>query len=126
MPANYELLEEVFSKLPPIARRHFIDIGCGKGRALCIAAYNGFNKVTGVDFSNELCAQAEKNLQHTQEKLPACSFSIINKDAVDVKIPVDADCIYFFNPFDQFVMNAVAANIRESYKNNPRNIYVIY
>ncbi|MEO7768965.1 MAG: class I SAM-dependent methyltransferase [Ferruginibacter sp.] len=126
MPASYLLLEEVFANLPEDVRGHFLDIGSGKGRALCVAAHNGFNKVTGIDFSKQLCVAAEENLQHTKKVLPLLQYSLINKDAAIVKIPIDADCIFFFNPFDGFIMSAVAKNILESFKKNPRNIYIIY
>jgi hypothetical protein len=39
MPANYLLLEEVLSHLPAAPRRHFLDVGCGKGEgAMCCRA----------------------------------------------------------------------------------------
>lgn len=126
MPANYLLLEEIFKTLPKEGLSHFLDIGCGKGRALCVAAHYGFEKVTGIDFSQEFCSNAELNLQHTQIKFPSLQYSIINKDALLLAIPKDADCIFFFNPFDQFVMNHVAKKILASYKNNPRDIYIVY
>ena len=126
MPANYLLLEEIFKTLPKEGLSHFLDIGCGKGRALCVAAHHGFEKVTGIDFSQEFCSNAELNLQHTQIKFPSLQYSIINKDALLLAIPKDADCIFFFNPFDQFVMNHVAKKILASYKNNPRDIYIVY
>jgi len=126
MPASYLLLEEIFTKLPGDERKHFLDIGCGKGRALCVAVHYGYNKVTGIDFSNEFCANAEENLQHTKKIFPSLDFSIINKDAAMVEIPADVDCIFFFNPFDQVIMSAVAKNILDSYKKNPRNIYIVY
>ncbi|MEO6731624.1 MAG: class I SAM-dependent methyltransferase [Ferruginibacter sp.] len=126
MPANYLLLEEVFAWLRSHRLNHFVDIGCGKGRAVCVAAHNGFRKVTGIDFSKEFCVNAIDNLQLTKASFPALDFSIIHKDAVIAVIPPDADCIFFFNPFDQFIMSAVAKNILTSYKNNPRNIYIVY
>ncbi len=126
MPANFLLLEEVFAKLPLEKRNHFLDIGCGKGRALCVAAYMGFKKVTGIDFSNEFCIIAEENLQQTKSKYPLLDYSVINKDAATIEIPADVDCIFLFNPFDQFIMKKVAKNIQESYRKNPRNIFIIY
>ncbi|MEO5889425.1 MAG: class I SAM-dependent methyltransferase [Ferruginibacter sp.] len=126
MPANYLLLEEVFAKLPEAHRDHFVDIGCGMGRVLCVAAHHGFSKVTGIDFSKEFCARADQNLAATKEKFPALEFSVINKDATITNIPADADCIFFFNPFDQFVMNKVTTNILKSYEKNPRDIFIIY
>ena len=55
MPVTYKVIEDAFDKLNLKANNHFLDIGCGKGRALCIAAHRGFNKITGVDFSRKFC-----------------------------------------------------------------------
>jgi SAM-dependent methyltransferase len=33
----------------------FLDIGCGKGRALIIATEYGFKDLIGVDYSAKLC-----------------------------------------------------------------------
>ncbi|MEJ7588402.1 MAG: class I SAM-dependent methyltransferase [Ferruginibacter sp.] len=126
MPANYLLLEEIFSKLPVKPLDHFLDIGCGMGRALCVAAYNGFNNVTGIDFSTEFCSRAEENLKETKKKFPLLNYSVINNDAAIISIPADTDCIFFFNPFDEFIMKRVAVNILTSYKKNPREIFILY
>ena len=53
MPVSYDLLETIFNQLPKKRNTHFLDIGCGKGRALCVAAYHGFNKVTGIDLHKQ-------------------------------------------------------------------------
>ena len=63
MPAPYDLLEEVFEKLDIGSFKHIIDIGCGKGRALCVAAAYGDKKITGIDFSKDLCRAATNNLE---------------------------------------------------------------
>ena len=126
MPASYLLLEDIFNRLPDENRKHFLDIGSGKGRALCVAAHNRFKKVTGIDFSSEFCTIAEANLLVTKNKFPLLEFSIINKDAATVEIPADVDCIFFFNPFDKVIMNIVTKNIRESYNRNPRPLYIVY
>ena len=61
--ANYFLLEKVFSYLQNInANKNIVDFGCGKGRVLVVAAYYGFNKITGIDFAKELCDEARKNI----------------------------------------------------------------
>lgn len=126
MPASYLLLEDVFTRLPGNVRNHFLDIGCGKGRVLCVAANYGFKKVTGIDFSTEFCNCAIGNLQLTKNRFNSLEYKIINQDAVQTEIPDDVDCIFFFNPFDLFIMKKVSGNIRNSYNRNPRNIYVIY
>ena len=70
MPASYDLLEAVFNRLKNEKLSHFIDIGCGKGRTMAVAAYYGFNKVSGIDFSKELCQAAVENLEKVKLKLP--------------------------------------------------------
>ena len=126
MPASYDLLERVFDNLPVTRRHHFLDIGCGKGRALCIAAHHGFAKVTGIDFSKKLCTAAEMNLSKTQLQVPSLQYEIINNDAFYFEIPADVDCIFLFNPFDEVIMSGVVNNIVESLANAPRKLLVVY
>ncbi len=126
MPASYLLLKEVFTELPANQRSHFLDIGCGKGRALCVAAHNGFGKVSGIDFSRNFCTESEKNLLLTKRKFPSLIFSTITKDAAKVEIQTDVDCIFLFNPFDEIIMKRVIKNIQHSFSKKPRTIHIIY
>lgn len=128
MPVSYTLLQDIFNQLNPAAQAgiHFLDIGCGKGRALCVAAHKGFKKVTGIDFAKDLCETAKENLHITKQKIPALEYKIINNDAFYFEIPDDVDCIFLFNPFDEFIMSGVVNNICNSLQNNPRKIKIIY
>lgn len=126
MPVSYIFLEEIFQQLPVSVKDHFLDIGSGKGRAMCMAAHYGFKKVTGIDFSKELCDAAKDNLAITQQRIPALSYEITNNDAFYFKIPADVDCIFFFNPFDEIIMSGVADNILNSLQHHPRKVYIIY
>ena len=133
MPVSYVLLEEAFKQLnskplnPALtAGRHFLDMGCGKGRALCVSAHQGFKQVTGIDFSKELCDTAKKNLALTKQKITSLQFEVINNDAFYFEIPDHVDCIFFFNPFDEIIMSAVVENIMISLEKSPRKISIIY
>ena len=127
MPVSYTLLEEAFKKLNSNnPQTHLLDIGCGKGRALCVAAHQGFKKVTGLDFAKNLCEDAKENLNITRQKIPELEYKVINNDAFYFEIPDDVDCIFLFNPFDEIIMSAVVNNIFSSLQNNPRKITIIY
>ena len=126
MPVSYNLLEEIFGELNEKSKIHFLDIGSGKGRAMCVAAQYGFSKVTGIDFSKEFCSAAEENLAVTKRKKTGLQYKIINNDAFYFEIPNDVDCIFMFNPFDEIIMNGVAENILESFEMAPRTITLIY
>jgi SAM-dependent methyltransferase len=133
MPVSYGLLEDCLLQLNQLRQNNslqklhrFLDIGCGKGRALCIAAQHDFTSVTGVDFSKTLCLQAERNLAITRQKIPGLDFKVINNDAFYFIIPNDVDCIFLFNPFDEVIMSGVIENILTSLLKSPRNMYIIY
>lgn len=126
MPVSYVLLEDIFKQLGSATKNHFLDIGCGKGRAMCIAAYHGFVKLTGIDISKDLCDAAKKNLEITKQNFKTTEYTIINNDAFYFEIPGDVDCIFLFNPFDEIIMSGVVQNILSSFQKHPRLINVIY
>jgi SAM-dependent methyltransferase len=126
MPVSYDVLEDVFRHIHIADYHHFLDIGSGKGRALCMAAYYGVPKVTGIDFSAELCTVAKMNLQLLQQQKPGFTYTVLNNDAFYYDIPTDVDCIFMFNPFDEVIMRGVVANILDSHAENPRRITIIY
>lgn len=125
--ANYFLLEKIFDYLQTIeTNQNILDFGCGKGRVLAVAAYYGFEKITGVEFAKKLCDEARKNIIPVQQKFPKKIFNVIHANAVDHTIEKDTNVFFFFNPFDEVVMLDVAKNILQSLKENPREVYVVY
>jgi SAM-dependent methyltransferase len=126
MPVSYNLLENVLKQIPENARNHFLDIGCGKGRALCVAAYNGFKKISGIDFSATFCADAVKNLKITKSKTIDFHQTVIHKNVLEYQIPADVDCIFLFNPFDEKLMLYLVKEISKSLKKKPRLLHIIY
>lgn len=126
MPADYSLLEMLFSRISHENHKHLLDIGCGKGRTLCVAAHFGFIKMTGVDFSGKLCIKAIENMRQTMKKQPGARCVIHNKDAASFSIPDDTDCIFLFNPFDETIMQNIVENITASLSHASRKLTVIY
>jgi SAM-dependent methyltransferase len=124
---NYFLLENVLSYLQNIGRNNsIIDFGCGKGRVLAVAAFYGFNKITGIDFSEELCNEARSNISPIRLRFPEKTFNVIHINAVDFKIEDDVTVFFFFNPFNEIVLMEVIDNMLLSIKKNKRIIYVAY
>lgn len=126
MPVSYNLLENVLTHIPENCRNHFLDIGCGKGRALCVAAYNGFKKISGIDFSAIFCDEAIKNLLITQNKTAPFLHNVMHKNVLNYKIPADVDCLFLFNPFDGKMMQHLVNKISRSLQQSPRLLYIIY
>jgi ribosomal protein L11 methylase PrmA len=125
--SNYYLLEQGFNYLRSINENNNItDFGCGKGRALVVAAYFGFKNITGIDFAKALCLSAEQNVQKTKLVYPSVVFNIICDDVVNYKIKKEQNVFFFFNPFDEVVMLAVVKNILSSLKEKSRKVYIMY
>lgn len=126
MPASYSLLEELLS-LPLLKKyNYFVDIGCGKGRAICVAAHFGFKKLLGLELSKDLCKIAKENIAETKKAFPQLDAKIINNDAYYFEIETDMDCLFLFNPFDEFVMEAVMENVKISLAKKDRPMAIIY
>ncbi|MEJ7766191.1 MAG: class I SAM-dependent methyltransferase [Chitinophagaceae bacterium] len=125
--ANYFLLENIFEMLQQLnVPDGFVDIGCGKGRALVVAAYYGFNHITGVDFAKDLCKEAIMNCKQLTLKYPSVSCHVVHADAADFTIESQIHVLFFFNPFKEPVMKRVIRNILASVKEHPRKIWVVY
>jgi SAM-dependent methyltransferase len=125
--SSYYLVEKAFSFFEKMdITGQFVDFGCGKGRVLIMAAYFGFKKITGIEFSQKLFVEAEANIEQVETLFPRTVCKIFNEDAANYKIENDQRYFFFFNPFDEVVMVKVVKNILLSVKENPRKIFVIY
>lgn len=127
MPSNFILLEKVFTELNQYQHnKTFLDIGCGKGRTLFVAAHFGFEKITGVEFMQTYCNQVQAEIAKIKPQFPSVSFHITCLDATFYTIPVDVQTIFFYNPFNEKVMDKVIQNIFESLSKAKRTLYIIY
>lgn len=125
--ASYYILFSIFKQISEkFKSKTFIDFGCGKGRALFAAEYNGFTKLIGVDIAKELIDFANENKKLYQQKNPESSIEFVFEDATKYQIPNDASVFYFFNPFGETIMHQVISNIKDSVSRNPREIICIY
>ena len=126
MPASYSLLEEAFAFIPEKERTHLYDIGCGKGRALCVAAHFGFQAVSGIDLSEQLLQTARFNLTATKQQYQQLHWELITGDAAIFPLPDTVSAVLLFNPFDDTIMKKVHQSILQSLERNPRHLYIVY
>ncbi len=120
-------LRRLFKKLSIPKYHSFIDIGCGKGRVLLVAAEYGFEKVKGIEFSPNLTEIANKNISKYKAQHNSNSFfDVINIDAADYKFSNIDNVFFLYNPFDEVILEKVLDNICESLKGNNRRVWMIY
>jgi SAM-dependent methyltransferase len=105
----------------------FVDLGCGKGRALFFAEQLGFKRIVGVEFARELYDAARDNVARYCAARPKCAeFVLVNGDATQFTFPDEPLVVYMYNPFSGKVMAEVAARVQASYDAHPRPFYVVY
>lgn len=120
-------LRRFFKRLAPPAEGTFVDIGCGKGRTLVLAAQYGFDRVVGVDFSASLCLAAERNLEaYRLSSGRRFEWSVVNGDAAGYGFGPTDRVVYMYNPFDETVMTTVMDNLAASLEERPRPLRLIY
>lgn len=99
----------------------FIDIGCGKGRALILASQVGFRRLIGVEYSADLAETARQNL--ARSGIPA---EVLTDDACDFPFPPEPSVVYLYNPFWSPSIDILAENLSRSLAEHPRELYVVY
>ncbi len=126
-PVNYYTSGRLLNYLQPADfKTSFLDIGCGKGRLLAMAAAYGFSDIIGIDFSKKLCDAAAKVCRNIKTKYPDTSFTIENADARCYAIPETVGVIFLFNPFDAIVMDEFIQRVSESLHRKNRPLKILY
>ena len=72
-------------------RTLFLDLGCGKGKALLLAREAGFRRVLGVELSEEIADIATRNVERT-------AGTVVVADATRFEFPPDPTVLFLCNP----------------------------
>jgi hypothetical protein len=103
----------------------FFDHGAGKGRAMLVAAHHPFAAIRGIEFAEELHADANLNLaQFPRSRMKCRDVECTLGDTADAT-PFEGEAVhYFFNPFEPAIFSRVLSRLAASYRNHPRRLYL--
>lgn len=106
----------------------FVDVGCGKGRALLLASRFPFRRLLGVELSPVLAAAAQENLRRfaapwRRANVPA---EAIADDATTFAIPGGPLLLFLYHPFAAPVMRRFVAHLQAAAVTEQREIVVLY
>jgi SAM-dependent methyltransferase len=104
----------------------FVDLGCGKGRALAVARVFPFARILGVEMNPRLVAAARRNAAIIRRAGPgAPPIEIVCGDA-SAPAPVTGDAVFFlYHPFGEASMTRLCANLAARAEPS-RRLFVIY
>ena len=104
----------------------FVDLGCGKGRALIVAAQYGVRRLKGIELVPEFVRSCEMNLQKVLSRGADLEWQILNLDIRDYAVSPEDDVFYLYDPCAWPVVLACLTNILASWREHPRRLQVIY
>jgi|SRR5579862_3224421 len=120
------IIRAALQAIPGVAEFSFIDLGCGKGRALMVATEFQFRAVVGVELSRDLAGIARENSRTLRRRFPARRpIEIELHDAVTYPFPPGNLVVFLYNPFGAPVIDQVAANL-EARASTGSRIFVVY
>lgn len=90
----------------------FVDLGCGKGRAVMLASELPFAAALGVELNASLVETAHANLAlWSRTPHPCHQRQVLHQDALAFQLPESPVLIYLFNPFDAHIIGQLADRI---------------
>ena len=108
------------------SRGGFVDIGCGKGRALVVAATHPFKCVRGVEISPELAECARSNLRAADRRLRCRDIRVDLGDAREYHIPAEVCVALLYFSFSPETLARIIANLEDCLRTAPRPFTVLY
>ena len=105
----------------------FVDLGCGKGRALLLASEFPFRRIIGVEFAVELLKLARRNIGILKTKRPdTIDIELALCDVAAFDFPNEPLLVYLFNPFGSKIVRCIAQNLLNSASLFARPILILY
>ncbi|HEY5057087.1 MAG TPA: class I SAM-dependent methyltransferase [Acidobacteriaceae bacterium] len=102
----------------PISSYAFLDIGCGKGRALLVASELPFRSVVGIELNPKLVAIARTNVDRWTRSHAAdptapllAPIEVLEQDALELALPAGPTLIFLFHPFEAPLLRKVLRRI---------------
>lgn len=106
----------------------FVDIGCGKGRAMLLALRFPFQQVLGVELSPALAKVAKANLERFAApwREPEVSAEVITGDATQFPVPAGPIVLFMYHPFAAPVMKHFLAHMAAAAQSAEREMFLLY
>lgn len=121
------VLRRALEAVPDLQDCVFLDLGCGKGRPVLVAAAFPFRALIGVELSPKLAAIARRNVARVARRHAARSRPRIETgDALAFPLPEVPLLIFLYNPFGRPLIERLVQRIEVSLAEQPRPLHVVY
>lgn len=104
----------------------FIDFRAGSGRPMLLAAKHNFDRIIGFEFNAQAFDDLQMNIAQYPRSLMACrNIDCYRGDLDGVSIPDQPSVLYFQAAWREEMLGGVMDYVRETYRQSPRQLYVV-
>lgn len=121
------LVRQALASLPGVDSCTFLDLGCGKGRALVVASEFPFRDILGIELSPPLAQIARRNAAIIAARAPQrTAVRIAVADASTFPLPAGGLVLFLYHPFGAELVAKVVAGIEAALAAERRSVYIVY
>jgi len=124
VPVPAKIVTQALQAIRADVKNHtFVDLGCGKGRALFVASTFGMQRIIGVEISPSLVRATLDNVARWKS---GSDIQVVCADASEWEWPREDLVVFLYNPFDGVILSKVLENLHRSLCAKPRDVWIIY
>jgi SAM-dependent methyltransferase len=121
------IVRQALDALPDLHEYCFVDLGCGKGRALVVASEYPFADIVGIEISPSLAQIARSNAVAVAANYPLrTKISVICGDATAFRPPLRKAVVYTYHAFGTELMQEVRAALEMACQTEVDHCFFVY
>ncbi len=121
------VLRTALGMMLPLESFTFVDLGCGKGRAVLVASEYPFRDILGIELSPALTATARRNAAIMARRFPRRTpVRVESADASSYPLPSGDLILFLYHPFGAELVSKVVDSVEAALAAEQRSIYVVY
>ena len=129
-PSRFRAILDFWLQTPtehPVSDYAFIDIGCGKGRALLLAAQYPFREIIGVELNSSLVETAQANLELWRTvQHPPMPLRALHQDATEFELPSGPSLLFLYAPFAESILRKFIDHVEHTLSAQPLPLDILY
>lgn len=126
-PTRARYFQQLMKSLRPNTEQVFVDVGCGKGRILILAALYGFQKIRGIEISPSLSNIADRNIRAFKARgRESKEIEVHCRSILNYEFQHDETFFFLYSPFDEYITERFLERLKESICEYPRELTLVF
>jgi SAM-dependent methyltransferase len=121
------IVRAALARLPDREQYAFVDIGCGKGRALAVASGLSFRTIVGIEIAPELARVAQSNAAILASRFPGRPrIDIETGDATTPTLRGERVVYFMYHAFGAALTTRLVENVERQLEHGLQHAFIVY